>query len=375
MGIKFTDPRLYVKGIGEAYMRDPTTGNITYYSDKFQEGQINPTYDDGEISAGLGSALATMIPTNSRVSVNFTAADFDLYAKAASVGATLGYGAPVLVCQTVTAASAALAIDVTQGPPVANVGRSNTICYVQQVGAGSPLAQGGVAYSINAATGAVSGFNATAGTQYKVWYYISRANAQMATISSNMNGKVQHFTAAFAVYSNVNTRTLEGTRWGTLYVVVPSLKLSAGGSTIDGNQTGNTTTGIIGQALMYDEETISASCDECANAGSPMAYYIVVPCDNTSGLQGLALVGGVLTVQTGTTHTINEFRLVSANGSLIVPDPALMSYTLSGAPEGTSVTGSVLAAGATAGDGEITGTWSSGGESFSAVANLSIVSA
>lgn len=376
MGIKFNDPRLYVKGIGEAYMRDPGTGQITYYSDKFQEGQINPTYDDGEISAGLGNALATMIPTNSRVAVNFTAADFNLFAKGASVGASFTYGAPVPVCQTVTATDAALKIDVSEGTPVKGLGMNSVICYVQEVGAASSIAQGGVAYEISPLDGAVSGFAATAGTTYKVWYYVSRANAQIATIGSNMNGKVQHFTATFAIYSNVNTKTLEGTRWGTLYVIVPNLKLSAGGSTIDGNQTGNTTTGIIGQALMYDEETISDLCDDCANAGSPMAYYMVVPCDTTSGIQALALIGGVIIVPKGGTAQA-DFRLVMQGNSLAVPDQAFMSYEMTTAITGVSVsnTGLLTATAEAAGDGELTATYTNGAVSFKVPANVTVTEA
>lgn len=371
--LKFTDTRLYVKGVGEAYLRDPSTGDITYYSDKFSEGQITPSQDEGEIAAGLGNGLAAMIPTNSRVQVSFTAADFDLRAKSMSVGASLGYGAPVMVCQTVVASGASLAIDTANGTPVANVGMSKTICYVQEVGAASPVEHDGVAYEIDPTSGAVSDFSATAGKTYKVWYFVSRANAQMATLTSNMNGKVQHFTATFAIYSNVNTETRAGTRWGTLYVVVPSLKLTAAGSAIDGNQTSNTTTGIIGQALMYDEETVSANCDNCAEVAAPMAYYIVVPCDTQSGIEGLALIGGIISVPQGGSVQPN-FKLVVNGNNLVPVDQAFMSYEMTTAITGVSVsaTGLVTASDTAIGDGELTATYSNGGQTFSIPVNVTV---
>ena len=372
MGIKFTDPRLYVKGIGSAVMRDPGSGDITYYSDKFQNGQITPSADAGEINAGLGNGLATMISTNARVAVNFTAADFNLFAKSAAVGSNVTYGAPVLVCQMVTADSAVLKVDVSEGTPVAGLGMSKAVGYVQIAGAAAPLAQTGTAYEIDAATGEVKGYNAVIGTTYKVWYFASRANAQLAPLTSNMNGKVQHFTAEFAVYCNVNTNTLEGTRWGTLYCVVPNLKLSVDGAALNGDQTSNTTTGIVGQSLMYDEEVISDKCDACGDAGSVMAYYLLVPCDGTIGITGLALVGGVLTVAAGSTHAINEFRLVMDDTSLAIPDAAKMSYELVDAPTGTSVTGSVITAGETAGDCTIKATYTEGGETVGTEAVLSV---
>lgn len=373
MSLAFTDPRLYVKGIGAAYLRNTQSMNVVYYSNKFTTGQVTPSNDNGEISAGIGNTIATMIPTNGRIAVNFTAADFDLFVKSASVGGTLESGAPVPVCQTVTATGETLTIDVTDGTPVRGIGMSDIICYVQEVGAASPVAEGGVAYALNATSGAVSGFAATSGKQYKVTYFVSRANARLAIIDGDMNGAVLHFTAEFAVYANVNPTTRQGTRWGTLYVVIPYLKLTADGAALDGDQTNNTTTGIVGQALSYDSEIVAADCDACGSALPPLGYYLLVPCDTTAGVDGLVMVGGVLTVAKSSTHVIDDFRLVVNGSDLAIPDNALMTYNLTGAPSGTSVDGATITTGATTGDGEITATYTDGDTTLTCVANLSVV--
>lgn len=373
MSFKFTDSRLWLKGIGCAYLRDPATGDVVYYSNKFSTGQVTPSADAGEISAGAGNTLATMLATNARVAVNFTAQDFDLFVKGASAGATIESGAPVPVCEVVDATGAEIAITKSAGTPVAPLGYSKIICYVQEVGAASLVANDGTAYAIDADSGVISGFNAVAGTQYKVTYFVSRANAQLATLTGDMNGRVLHFTSEHDIYVNVDPNNKSGTYWGKLYTVVPLLKLTTDGAAIEGDQTANTTTGIVGQALMYDDEVVVDDCGECGSSASPLAYYIVVPCDSTANISGLVVVGGVISVPVSTTYNINDFRLLVGK-SLVAPDPAKMTYSLGdGAPAGTSVSGSVLTTGSTAGDTEITGTYTDAGTTITCVANLSVI--
>ena len=372
MSLSFTDPRLYVKGIGAAYLRDPANDNVVYYSNKFTTGQINPSADAGEITAGIGNTIATMIPTNARLAVNFTAADFDLFVKGSAVGAKLEYGAPVPVCQTVTASGASLSIDVSGGTPVANVGMSKAVCYVQEVGAESPVASGGVAYQISAA-GAVSGFAAQNGKTYKVTYFVNRANARLATIDGDMNGKTLHFTAEFAVYSNVNPTTLQGTRWGTLYAIIPNLKLSADGAGLTGDQTSNTTTGIVGQAMMYDSEIVEADCEGCGTALPPLGYYLLVPCDQADGVDGIvAVLGGLIGMDVSSTYQVQPKVVV--NGQLGNATAGDFSYALSeDAPSGTTVSDSgLITSGATEGDCELTVTYTLGTQSWSDTVNVSV---
>lgn len=372
--ITFTDSRLYLKGIGSALLKDRATGNIVYQSDKFQSGSITPSADMGEITAGLGSGIATMISSNARVAVEFTAADFSLFAKAAEVGAAVTYGAPAPTCQTVAATGASLTIDVSGGTPVPALGQNEALCYVLEVGAAAPVATAGVAYPISA-DGTISGFTATSGKTYKVWYHVSRANAQLATLRSIMDGRVLDFTAEFAVYSNVNTTTLSGNRVGTFYVHIPLLKLQPGG-TVNGDQTTADTTVITGQALMDESGVVSAECEDCGNAGSVMAYYAYIPCDTTTGIVGLALVGGVVSVPQGGSTQAN-FKLVMADGSLATPDQAKMTYTMTTAITGVSVnaSGVVSATASATGDGEVLATYTDSSLSLTCPANVSVVSA
>lgn len=181
----------------------------------------------GEIRGGLGNAIVAMLPSDAGLTVEFNAADFSLSAKAMQAGAALSFGAPVMVCQTVTATDAALRIDVSEGTPVQALGMSGVYAWVQEIGAASLIAQGGTAYTLNPLDGTVSGFTANAGTSYKVTYFVNRENAQVATVTTALDPFIGYFMAAMAVYSNAGGAANEGTREGTLYVIVPSLKLGA----------------------------------------------------------------------------------------------------------------------------------------------------
>lgn len=370
MGIKFSDPRKYIKGIAQVTGVDPATGKIIYFSDKVQTSAFNVSVDLGELRAGLGNALATLVSSNADLTVELSAADFSMRGFSAQFGAKLSAGGPQMVCQTVTATGASLSVDLSQGTPVAQLGLDRAYAYVQTIGTAGTMAETGVAYPIDAA-GAIDGFSAVPGTQYKVWYFVDRVNAELGTITTAMDGIAMLLTAEMAVYTNVNLNENSGTRVGTLYV--SSLVKTTPNGGIGGSQTDYTMTNIQAKAIPNDASVISGDCDDCANAGTPLAYFLYVPCDLTTGIQGLALVGGVLEVPTESTKTISEFRVVLADGSLAPVDNAQMTYTLTGAPTGTSVSGSTLTTGATEGDGEISGTLTIGGESWSAVANLSVV--
>lgn len=372
MAIKFTNQALYLKGTATAYLQD-SDNNIVYASDKFQTSNITTSVTAGEIRGGIGNPILMMIPTDSSLTVNFVAADFSLFAKAAQLGATLSYGAPVMVCQTVEATGETLTLDVSGGTPVAAPGSADVVAYVQQIGAASPVEQGGTAYPVDA-SGVVSGFNAVAGTSYKVWYHVNRANAQIATVNSLFDPAVYRFTAVMALYSSPESGSNQGTHVGNLTIIVPRLKLGGDAGGVNGDQTGNDTTSITGQALAFDETVVGAGCDDCGGLGNPFAYYIYAPCDPTEGLNGLALVGGVIDVAAGTVHDINEFRLVGRDNSLIVPDPAFMRYTVTPDTLGT-VSGSTFTAGTTAGDGEIVATYTDGDTTFTCPANLSVTTA
>lgn len=369
--IKFTDKRLYLKGTSRAYAYDKATNDIIYYSDKFQTGNITTSVNLNEIRAGIGNPVVAMIPTDATVNVDFTAADFSLMAKMAQVGGSFTYGAPVMVCQTVTATGATLTADVSGATPVAPLGSSDIVAYVVEVGAAAPIATNGTAYAIDPATGAINGFAATSGKTYKVFYNAMRADAQIGTIGSLIDPKVVRFEAYMDVYANDGSAATQGTKVGTLKAIVPSLKLGGNGG-VTGDQTNNDTTSLSGQAIVYDEDVVSAACEGCGGDVSALAYYVYEPCEVGNDIQGLALIGGVITLAQGAS-VATDFRLVMKDGSLVKPDPAKMTYTMSTAIGGTSVsTDGVITAGTTAGDGEITATYTDGDITFTCVANVTV---
>lgn len=371
--IQFTDKRLYLKGTSDAICTDKVTGDIVYFSNKFQSGNVTTSVTMGEIRAGLGNAVAAIIPSDATVNVEFTAADFSLFAKSAQLGATLKYSAPVMTCQNVTADGTSLTIDVTKGTPVAQLGMAKPQCYVQEVGAASLIAVGGKAYDISNA-GAVTGFTAVSGKTYKVWYFANRADAQLATITTMLDPKVVHFTAAMAVYANESgSAQNEGTRQGTLYVIIPSLKFGANGG-VTGDQTNNDTTSLSGQAVINDSTIISDSCDECSGGGSELAYYLYVPCATSAeNVEGIVANVGSISVATSGKYQMQP-RIVMMNGELVKGDANTFTYTATGAPTGTTVGAStgLITAGTTAGDFEVEVSYVVGETTFKDTCDVSV---
>lgn len=372
--ITFTDPRLYVQGIGTAIMTD-FSGNIKYFSDKFQDGNITESADDGIITAGIGNGPVIVIPTNPNVSVAVTAADYSEYAKAAAVGGTISYGAPDMVCQTVTASSTALSINLANGTPVAGPGMTDIICYVQRVGAASPIAQDGIAYPLDPDSGAITGFVATNGVQYLVTYYVSRANASMTTITTNPKGEVVRFVLQRPIYTNVESATNQGDLWGMLYEIIPRLQLMPDGAANSGNQNSPTTTAINGRAMSYDPETISADCTSCSLNGAPLMYRIIVPCDQTGGIDGiLGVLGGSVSVAADATLQLNPAIIV--NGKLSYSVPASdFSYASSATSVATVGESTGIVTGVSQGDAEITVTYTVGTETYTDYINVEVTSA
>lgn len=372
--IKFTDDRLYAKGTCNVILENVSTGDIVYQSDKIMTGSVNPSTNLNEIRAGLGNPIACMIPSDSSLAVDFDAANFDLWAKSAQLGIPVTFSAPVPTCQTIKANSEALTIDVTEGAPVAELGASEAHCYVQKVGSGSLVAVDGTAYPISA-SGVVSGFTATVDATYKVWYFVQKATAKKAVIKSLIDPMVVRCLIQIAVYSNRGQGAASnGTRVGWLYYTIPYLKLQADAA-ISGDQSNNDVTKISGQAIAYDEEIVTATCSDCDT--SDLGYIVYVP-DNASGLvQGLAVIGGVVTVTNGSTAQI-PVKIVMVDGSLVDPADysANFTYTLAeGGDSYASVSTAGVVTGSAVGDTEVTIEYEEGEETFECVSNVSVVTA
>lgn len=371
--ISFTDKKYYVKGTCQAVLMDPCTGDVIYSSNKFQTGNITTSVSTGEIRGGMGNGIATILPSDTALNVEFTAADFSLAAKAAQLGATLSYNAPVMDCIVVEGGSGGtLTLPESIGTPVAPLGYSSPICYVEIVGSAAPIATIGVAYPINPTTRAISGFVASSGNQYKVFYFVNKVESQVATISSLFNPATLYFMAQLPVFSNDSCASdNSGSRVGWLYITVPRLKLGANGGVV-GDQTTPDTTSVSGMAVAYDGDVVSATCTDC-NAGT-LAYYVLVPDDAAGSVAGLAVVGGSVSVAVNKTKHI-PVRIVMANGQLVVPTDNVtgFTYTATGAPSGTTVnTSGNVSASSTAGDFEVTINYAYAGETYSTVVNVSV---
>lgn len=370
--ITFTDKRLYVKGTCTVSLQDIATGNYWYVSDKAQSGNITISVNLNEIRAGLGNPIAAMIPSDSSMQANFTMADFSLKVKAAQAGATHTYSAPAPKCVTVTATTTSLAVDVaTNGAPVAGLGMSTPKAYVQEVGAASLIADDGVAYDINATTGVISGFTATADKKYKITYMAQNVSAELVPIGSLLDPKVAYFTSQHAVFANESGVGTQGTRVGWLYVIIPCLKLQAD-ATITGDQTTADTTIVSGQAIAYDPSVVPEQCADCSS--NNLGYYVFVPDNGAANIRGLAVVGGVTTLAKSSSIQL-PIRFVMGDGSLVAPVDTTTGFTYagSGLPSGTAVsTAGLITSGSTAGDGEITTTYVAGTSTFTCVSNVSV---
>lgn len=343
----FTDPRLYVMGVGTGYMTDPVTGDILYWSDKMQEGNITIAASDNVLNAGIGNGPVIITETDPNIGVNVTAADYSEFVKAASAGAGVVPGAPTMTCKKIAASGTSISVGTDGGTPVAGPGMKTPVAYMQEVGAASPVAVGGTAYEIDPATGDITGFVAASGKEYLVYYYVSQANATITTYTTNMKGKVVRFVLSRPIYVNYDPATKSGDMYGWLHEIIPALQLMPDGASNSGSQTAYTTTGISGRAITFDAQTVAGDCGECGAPGSPLMYRVIVPCDASSGVDGIiGVVGGTVSLKTGETFQLDPAVIVGGKMSYRVPasDFTYESASTSVATVGAA-TGMIAAAG------------------------------
>ena len=345
--LQFQDKRLYVKGTCNAWLSDPVTGQILYQDNKFQTNNITTSVTLGEIRAGLGNTIAAVLPSDSSVEVAASSAAFSLWGKAAQVGAELSFNAPAPRCVVVTATGSTLSVDVTGGVPAAQYGYAEPLCYVLTVGAANLVASSGTAYPISA-EGDISGFAAENGKQYQVVYWTRQANAQSAALSTLFNPGIYHFTTQIAVFTNsLSGKQGTGTRSHWLFIDIPYLQMNATGGGVVGDQTTADTTSLSGYAISGDEAVLSGACQSCSQ--THLAYYTLVPDDQTENIEGLAVMGGNVTVPTTGTATIPVKYIIG--GSLVQPNMADLTFEMTTAIPNVTVgesTGVLTASGATA---------------------------
>lgn len=334
--INLNNKYLYAKGTCNVVVSDPDTGKIDFQSNKVQTSQLTTSVNMNEVRAGLGNAIAIQLPTDSAVNLDLTTADFSLSARAMQLGSAVTYNAAAPKCEIIKAVSGTLTLSDTAVVPQ---GHSKAIAYVDD---GS--ADISAAYEVNASKEVV-GFTATTGNTYKVYYWIANASAQQVTAYSVFSPAVKHVTMQIAVYSTENTSAAsQGSLVGYLYCIIPRMQFSAKADT-DGSQTGNVTSMLSGTALAYDPNSSETICADCGL--SELAYWVYVPNGSTTqSVQSLAVIGGGLSLVAGNTAQI-PVRFLMDDGSLVVPDYSLMTYTPASSSVATvSATGVVTAVGA-----------------------------
>ena len=336
--IQLNNKYLYAKGTCNVVVSDPATGNIDLQSNKVQTSQLTTTVNMNELRAGLGNAIAIQLPSDSAVNLELTAADFSMSARAMQLGSSVTYNAASPECEVITATNDTLTISETA---VAPQGFSKRLAYVND-GTGNAS----IAYEIND-IGEVVGFTAEADKKYKVYYWVNKASAQQVTAYSVFSPAVKHVTMQIGVYSVENTSSAtQGTLAGWLYCIIPRMQFSAKADT-DGSQTGNVTSVLSGTALSYDPDADEMICTDCGL--SELAYWVYVPLGSpTQGVASLAVVGGGLNLAVGAQSQI-PVRFMMEDGSLVVPDYSLLTYT-SASESVATVTRTGVVTGVSAGD-------------------------
>lgn len=325
--ITFGDPNLFVKGMVEATVADPETGNIIGYDNVASEGAVTSSFNAGEITGGFGNPLLITIPDTARISGTLTSQAFNLQQRALASGGTLDYGGTAPVCETITASGTSLTVSKT---PVKAYGQPSTDtygwCYVRESGATS---YSGANYGIDLSSGTVQGFSAVSGTSYDVFYFTAMASAQVLALPTMFAPKVATLTLKFGVYAKQNGSTSNGTLNGYLYFVVPRAEFT-GDVGLNASQTANATTAYDWTAVTDDSSSVM-KCADCDGNSSDYAYYVYVPCAGaTSAVVGLAVIGGNMTV-TADTATQIPVVYIMPDDSTQTPVYTDMTYTVASA--------------------------------------------
>ena len=288
---------LYAKGTCNVVVRNITTGDVDYQSNKMQTSQFATTCDMGAIQAGIGNATVIQIPHNSAVNLTLTAADFSMSARAMSVGSTVAYGGISPVCEVITAGATALTVTNT---PAAPYGYTKAICNVVEAGVTNAP---GTAYEIDTQSKTILGFTATNGKSYTVTYFQQNASAEYFNIGGMFAPAIKHVTVQIPIYSASGAENvLQGTKVGDLYIIIPRMQFG-GKADIEASQTAAATTDLSGTALTYEEAAAEGVCNDCSIPG--LAQVLYVPAASvTASVVGLAVVGGAMTVKSGSSTKV-----------------------------------------------------------------------
>lgn len=349
--ISFSNPNLFLKGVAEIVVTDPSTGNIVAYDNVASESAVNSSVNMGEIAGGLGNPVVMMLPDTARITGSLTSQAFSLEQRALAVGSTVEYNAIVPVCETISPSGSTLTVSMT---PAKSYEQPETDeyawCYVREHGSND---NDGTAYQLAIGTKQVVGFTPEGLSLYDVTYFTQSTGAKVLPIPATFNPAVISIRVKYAVYAKQNNSVSNGTLAGYLYCIVPRAQFS-GDIGIAANQTTNATTAYDWTALSPDNPIMA--CSDCSGSVSNMAYYVYAPCGNQlAGVQSLILIGGnsqTVIANVGEIYQI-PVKYYMDNSTVLQPNYSDLQYSY----DGTTATASspvTLPMGTLKADGTIT---------------------
>lgn len=302
---------VYAKGTMDVWCFNPASGDLDYYSNKVQTNQFQTSVNLSPINAGIGNPVVMNLPDTAQINLTLTAADISLEARKLSVGGTLAYNAIIPVIESVTPSSSTLTVT---RPPVAAYGMSEPYAFIDM---------DGTAYSIDEDTYAVQGFSATPSETYCVRYFTRAASARELKISSVFAPAVEVVMIRIPAYNAQGGASNQGSHCGDFYIWIPRMQFSGNAGT-DASQTAASTTDFSGSALSYDEAVSAGTCEESDSYGA-LAYMVYMPlAGQTSAVEGLAVVGGSISVAVGDSVQIPVKYVI--NSELVQPNYADLTF-------------------------------------------------
>ncbi len=330
---------VYAKGTMDVWCWSPSTGDLDYYSNKIQTNQFQTNVNLSPVNAGVGNPVVINLPDTSEATLTITAADVSLAARSLSVGGNLSYNGIIPFCESIKADGTSLQVS---NPPVAAYGFDKAYAFIDN---------DGTAYEIDTDSYIIQNFVATANQSYTVRYFMRAASAQELRISSVFAPAVEIVMMRIPAYSAQGNTANQGSHCGDFYIWIPRMQFNGNAAT-DASQTAASTTDISGTALSYDEAVATGACDAESQYGA-LAYMVYMPLAGaTSAVEGLAVVGGSVTVAVGNSVQIPVKYAI--NGQLVQPNYADLTFTSSAVGTATVGQNTGIVTGVQAGSADVT---------------------
>ena len=350
MAIQFGTPNMFVMGTVDQTMYKRTNGDVIGFDKLGQDVALNYTFELNEVTGSRGSLVAA-IPHTTRLSGTYTSAAFSLEQRAALIGTTAQYNAPVRFCEDITAAGTTLTVT---RQPVKFLAQPESDtkgwCYVHEKGAAT---YSGENYGVDLTTKQVQGFVATNGKTYTVTYFIANASALKVGMNAYADPSIVSILQRWAVYTKQGGSRENGTLSGYINVVVPLAMLN-GDAGIDGNQTTNSTTNYSWTAILPGDNLPQCENLTCENEEDYLAYYVYVPCgDTTVSVQDVVVVGGAMSIGVSESKQV-PVKYIMPGDMLSQPDYTQLTFTSSATGKATVGEHTGIVAGVSAGSAVIT---------------------